>query len=95
MEDESLRNGDVVMTADGLRVFTGSPGSHHSEDDFAKISDTEGLSKTQRTALLFLDSGASGGAPVLVAGRSVAEPSTTAGEIITDPRGNKIRYVGP
>ncbi len=95
MEDESLRNGDVVMTADGLRVFTGSPGSHHSEDDFAKISDTEGLSKTQRTALLFLNSGASGGAPVLVAGRSVAEPSTTAGEIITDPRGNKIRYVGP
>ena len=95
MEDESLRNGDVVMTADGLRVFTGSAGSHHSEEDFAKISDTEGLSKTQRSALLFLDSGAAGGGAMLVAGRSVAEPSNTAGEIITDPRGNKIRYVGP
>ena len=95
MDDESLRNGDVVMTADGIRIFTGSSGSHHSEDDFAKISDTEGLSKTQRSALLFLDAGAAGAEPAVLAGRSVADGSTAAGEIITDPRGNKIRYVGP
>ena len=96
MDDESLRNGDVVMTADGIRVFTGSAGSHHNEDDFAKISDIKGLSKTQRSALLFIDSGAaSAGSYAFVAGRSVAEGSTAAGEIITDPRGNKIRYVGP
>ncbi len=97
MDDESLRNGDVVMTADGIRVFTGSAGSHHNDDDFARLSDIKGLSKTQRSALLFIDSGASGsGAQItLVAGRSVAEGSTAAGEIITDPRGNKIRYVGP
>jgi hypothetical protein len=97
MDDESLRNGDVVMTADGIRVFTGSAGSHHNDDDFARISDIKGLSKTQRSTLLFLDSGAAGGGAelTLVAGRSVADGSTAAGEIITDPRGNKIRYVGP
>lgn len=95
MEDESLRNGDVVMTADGIRIFTGSSGSHHSEDDFTKISDTEGLSKTQRSALLFLDAGSAGAEPAVLAGRSVADGSTAAGEIITDPRGNRIRYVGP
>jgi hypothetical protein len=97
MDDESLRNGDVVMTADGIRVFTGSAGSHHKDDDFARISDIKGLSKTQRSALLFLDPGAAGaGAELtLVAGRSVADGSTAAGEMITDPRGNKIRYVGP
>ena len=95
MDDESLRNGDVVMTADGIRVFTGSAGSQHSEDEFAKLSDIKGMSKTQRSALLFIDSGAAGANLTLVAGRSVAEGSTAAGEIITDPRGNKIRYVGP
>jgi hypothetical protein len=97
MDDESLRNGDVVMTADGIRVFTGSAGSHHNDDDFARVSDIRGLSKTQRSALLFLDSGAAGaGAELtLVAGRSVADGSAAAGEMITDPRGNKVRYVGP
>ena len=95
MDDESLRNGDVVMTADGIRVFTGSAGSQHSEEDFAKLSDVKGISKTQRSALLFIDSGAASANLTLVAGRSVAEGSTAAGEIITDPRGNKIRYVGP
>ena len=97
MDDESLRNGDVVMTAEGLRVFTGSAGSHHDEEDFVKISDTEGLSKTERSALLFIDSGAAaaGVAPAVLAGRSVADGGPAAGQIITDPRGNKIRYVGP
>jgi hypothetical protein len=113
MDDESLRNGDVVMTPDGLRVFTGSSGGHHNDDDFARITETEGLSKTELSTLLFLDTGAAdaraeqsttlvaGAADAgtqqstLVAGRSVAEASATAGETVTDSRGNKIRYVGP
>ncbi|MGO9673028.1 MAG: hypothetical protein ACLPSF_02475 [Methylocella sp.] len=96
MDDESLRNGDVVMTAEGIRVFTGSAGSRHSEDEFAKISDIKGLSKTERSALFFLDSRTVATAePAVLAGRSVAEISPAAGEMITDPRGNRIRYVGP
>ncbi len=95
MDDQSLRNGDVVMTAEGLRVFTGSGGPRHSEDDFARISDIKGLSKTQRGALLALDVGAGGANPALLDGRSVAEAAPTAGEMITDPRGARIRYVGP
>lgn len=95
MDDGSLRNGDVVMTADGIRIFTGDPGSHHSEDDFAKIADVEGLSKTERSALLFINSGAAGAEAAVVSGRSVADSAPAAGQMITDPRGNKICYVGP
>jgi hypothetical protein len=97
MDDESLKNGDVVMTPAGIRIFTGSSGPHHSEDDFAKISEMKGLSKTQRSALLFLDSGAAnaGIEPGILAGRSVADGGPTAGEMIKDPKGNKVRYVGP
>jgi hypothetical protein len=97
MDDDSLKNGDAVMTPAGLRIFTGSSGAHHSDDDFARISEIKGLSKTQRSALLFLDAGAAnaGQRPTLVAGRSVAEGGPAAGEMIVDPKGNKIRYVGP
>lgn len=99
MDDESLRNGDVVMTSDGLRIFTGSAGARHSDDDFAKISETEGLSAARRSALVFIDAGAAdarAAQPALLDGRSVAEASATnEGETIIDPHGNKIRYVGP
>ncbi len=96
MEDESLKNGDAVMTEDGLRIFTGSRGSRHSSEDFARLSDIKkGLSKAQRSALLAIDAKGRAPAPALLDGRSIADPAPARGESITDPKGVKIRYVGP
>ena len=125
MDDDSLRDGDAVMTADGLRVFIGEKGPHHEQDDFVKVSETDGLTRRKRAALLAVDKGYPG-APAVVTGRSVSErksaeapvgasgdvaketaaaaedagnsaaPSElSAGVPIIDPRGRRLRYVGP
>jgi hypothetical protein len=95
MDDDSLRDGDAVMTPTGLRIFVGSEGRHHSQGDFARISDTEGLSRRARSALLAVDAGHAGEQPALVTGRSATDAGISAGVPIVDPRGQKIRYVGP
>ena len=97
MDDDSLKDGDVVMTRDGIRIFTGASGAHHTSDDFAKISEFRHLSSQKRTTLLAIDAGSAAAEPssALLAGRSAADSGLSAGEMITDPRGNKIRYVGP
>jgi hypothetical protein len=96
MDDDSLRDGDAVMTEGGIRVFVGSEGLHHGPDDFARIAESEGLSRRQRAALAAIEPRDKKEAqPVLLAGRSVADRGLSAGEMIVDPRGNRIRYVGP
>jgi hypothetical protein len=102
MQDGSLKRGDAVMTFGGVRVFIGSEGSHHKVDDFAPISESRDLSRRQRSALLAIDPASQAEAakadnakPVLLAGRSAADRGLSAGEMIVDPKGNKIRYVGP
>jgi hypothetical protein len=102
MDDDSLKDGDAVMTEGGIRIFVGSEGSHHRSDDFAQISEAESLSRRERAALLAMDPRHEGGhegerstQPKLLVGRSAADPRLSAGEMIVDPRGNQIRYVGP
>jgi hypothetical protein len=101
MDDDSLREGDAVMTHFGIRVFTGDSGRHHRAEDFSSLSNIRAISKQARSALLAIDSRQSAPGqvaalqPDVVTGRSVAEPQVEAGAMITDPRGNTIRYVGP
>ena len=38
LADSTLRSGDLVMFPDGLRVFTGSPGSQHKLADFKPLA---------------------------------------------------------
>jgi hypothetical protein len=97
MDDESLRRGDAVMTPNGIRVFIGSPGSHHDPEDFRKPSEIKGLSKVERKALAALDAQGSGtgGKPGMASGRSASELKLVFGETIIDPQGRSIRYVGP
>lgn len=97
MDDESLRNGDGVMTQEGLRIFVGAEGSHHGAEDFAKVSETEGLTRSAKTAYLAVDAGLQGAATeaVVVTGRSAADTEISAGVPIVDARGHTIRYVGP
>jgi hypothetical protein len=97
MDDDSLRDGDAVMTPDGIRIFTGSSSAHHSADYFAKISEIKGLPSRERNALLAIDAGNSGGSgdSALLIGRSVADSGLSEGAMITDAKGHRIRYVGP
>lgn len=99
LEDDSLREGDAVMTHSGIKVFTGDAGSHHKIDDFALVSDAD-ISKRARKALLAMDPFRSSSDQLpaqagLTTGRSAAEPHVTTGDMIVDPRGNMVRYVGP
>ncbi|MGA7384430.1 MAG: hypothetical protein WBW81_06980, partial [Methylocella sp.] len=55
MDDDSLRRGDAVVTPSGIRIFIGSPGSHHAPEDFRKPSEIKGLPKRERKALAALD----------------------------------------
>lgn len=100
MNDESLQEGDAVMTHAGIRIFVGDYGRHHKPSDFRKLSEIKGLSTRERKALAAFDapgsnSGGTGGKTGLVTGRSATDAAIVTGETITDARGRTIRYVGP
>lgn len=97
LDDDTLREGDAVMTHYGIKVFTGDAGPHHQIDDFILASQAGHISKRARKALLAMDPFRSGSdaEPRLTTGRSVAEPAVSAGDLIVDPKGKSIRYVGP
>lgn len=100
MDDDSLQEGDAVMTQAGIRIFTGDSNSHHKPEDFRKLSEIKGLSKLERKALAAIDApgsdtSASKGKHEMVTGRSITDATVVTGETITDPKGRSIRYVGP
>jgi hypothetical protein len=95
MDDDSLRRGDAVMTASGIRIFTGDSGTPHELRDFRKLSEIKGFSKRERKALAALDAQGSEGESGMATGRSASEPELVFGETIKDPQGRSIRYVGP
>ncbi|MGH6800260.1 MAG: hypothetical protein ACRECZ_02385 [Methylocella sp.] len=97
MDDDSLRRGDAVMTASGIRIFMGSSGTPHAPQDFMKLSEIKGFSTRERKALAALDAQGSGlgGNPGMATGRSASEHKLVFGQTIIDPQGRSIRYVGP
>jgi hypothetical protein len=42
MSDDTLRNGDAIVTEKGLIVFTGEPGFRHEAADFRKLNQLRG-----------------------------------------------------
>lgn len=99
MEDGSLRGGDAVMTANGIRIFTGPPGERHRPEHFTSLNEIKGLGKRERSALTALDGRTAStihteSKESITTGRSAAG-HVTAGALITDPKGRTIRYVGP
>jgi hypothetical protein len=97
MDDDSLRPGDAVMTASGIRIFIGSSGTPHAPQDFRKPSEITGVSKRERKALAALDAQGSSvdSNPGMATGRSASELNAVFGKTIIDPRGRSVRYVGP
>ena len=101
MDDDSLQQGDAVMTQAGIRIFVGDSSDHHQPEQFRKISEIKKLSQRERKALAALDApganpgGQTAGQYEMVTGRSVTEHNVAAGETITDPNGRTVRFVGP
>lgn len=97
MDDDSLRPGDAVMTASGIRIFVGASGAPHSPKDFRKPSDIRGVSKRERKALAALDAQGSivDSNPEMARGRSASELKAVFGKTFIDARGRSVRYVGP
>jgi hypothetical protein len=55
LADSTLQPGDMVMFPDGLRVFTGKPGSQHKLDDFKPLSKAgKALSREMRKLVAHL-----------------------------------------
>ncbi|MBX9740259.1 MAG: hypothetical protein K2X62_09315 [Beijerinckiaceae bacterium] len=54
MMDTTLVAGDVVMTPEGMRTFTGSR-APHSAEDFVDLSKSRLVSKNQRRQLMAMD----------------------------------------
>ena len=54
-EDKTLRRGDAVMTAQGIRIFQGGSSLPYRDADFVAVSDTDGLSKNISKALVAID----------------------------------------
>ena len=58
-EDKTLRRGDAVMTAKGIRIFAGSSSWPYRQSDFVAIADAGHMSGSYQKALLVLDRPAS------------------------------------
>jgi hypothetical protein len=99
--DKTLRPGDAVMTANGVRVFEGDRGSRHDGDDFVKLSESQKMSREIRVSLDAINAHRSqpswqvGEAELpLQTGRSTAAPAPVQ-RTSTDKEGRTIRVVGP
>jgi hypothetical protein len=55
LHDATLRPGDSVMTAKGVRVFEGGGGCPHKSTDFLALGEIRGLPKHERRALAAID----------------------------------------
>ena len=102
MHDKTLHRGDAVIMKDGLHVYRGSAQGTHEAHDFVPL-DESGLPRKERLTLAAVDTTRASvadkdaGAPgSLASGRSAAVSAPISeGTMVTDPRGGKVRYVGP
>jgi hypothetical protein len=51
LHDATLREGDSVMTAKGVRVFQGGSACPHKESDFLALADARDIPRSKRGAL--------------------------------------------
>jgi hypothetical protein len=54
--DPTLKDGDIIVTQDGLKVFHGASPAPHSADDFVSIASAKSLSSVVRDEMLSLQS---------------------------------------
>jgi hypothetical protein len=51
MKDPTLRNGDIVVTQWGIRIFHGAVGADHVESDFTPVEQSAGPNRANLMAL--------------------------------------------
>ena len=100
MQDRTLRPGDAVMTASGLRIFEGSKAANHNVAEFVKVSEAQNVSRDLRPTLVAIDAPRS---PIswqasdvdasLVTGRSSSAGAAVKYTAL-DRDGRSIRVVG-
>jgi hypothetical protein len=86
LRDTTLRRGDVVMTAQGFRVYVGDAYGPSGPGDFVDLSQARGLPTAERAELVAMERSSAGsperGAPGLIAhrpkGRVTVENGTRA-----------------
>jgi hypothetical protein len=54
--DPTLRNGDIIVTQDGLKVFRGNPVAPHAAEDFISIASAKSLPTIVRDQMMSLES---------------------------------------
>ena len=54
-EDRTLKRGDAVMTADGIRVFAGSASWPYTKADFIDLASAKDLNKDTTKVLAEVD----------------------------------------
>jgi hypothetical protein len=52
--DPTLRNGDIVVMADGLKVFRGASVGPHADEDFVNVASAKSLPSVVREQMLSL-----------------------------------------
>lgn len=88
LRDSSLRQGDIVATADGLMVFKGSSGSRHSARDFVPIAKAGSLvAGKSRAELAKLDGAARSGSR----DAQISIVAETSPPIVAQDEGRRIR----
>jgi hypothetical protein len=94
MTDKTLRDGDVVMTAQGIRIFEGPPGSRHTADDFIRIDQDRRLPKAERAELVAINAYRDAGDAWQEAGET---PVRTGRSVAVTPAGTAkpVRRVTP
>jgi hypothetical protein len=55
LHDSTLRAGDTIATAEGLRVYSGGGGCPHKSEDFLALASARNLKGSQRNSLLAIE----------------------------------------
>jgi len=74
LHDSTLRKGDVVMTADGFKVYEGDGYSAATQQDFVAVSRAAGVSKEERATLAAMERASAGSPRPAAPALAVARP---------------------
>jgi len=74
LHDSTLRKGDVVMTADGFKVYEGNGYSATTQRDFVAVSRAGSVSKEERATLAAMERASAGSPPPSAPALAVARP---------------------
>lgn len=88
LRDTTLRRGDVVMTAQGFRVYVGDAYGPNGPEDFVALSQARSLPKAERAQLLAMERSAAG-SPVRSAPEAIAR--RPKGKVTVDDGARALR----